>query len=248
MNLEDSINGVIQKKLSDGTIENIIATKLEKGINEAMDDLFRSYGDVRKVIKEKVASVMVPAIEGHDFSDYLIKLDTILTEIVNNTSIPDNRKILENFKTLMIEDTTKCIAASELFEQWCDYVAENVSTRNLEVYFEDGPTYEPVDCSMHIEYENGRSWSNIESAKIIFECDQDEEMNFCIPISRWKKFDGDNWDIDYKEDPTINSLRFMNDFEIILLRLKRSFCKLTIDTEDIAEEITIEAEPEASFS
>lgn len=248
MNLEESISGVIQKKLSDGTIEDIIAAKLEKGINEAMDDLFRSYGDVGKVIKEKVASVMVPAIEGHDFSDYLIKLDTILTEILNNTSIPDNRKILENFKTLMIEDTTKCIAASELFKRWCDYVAENVSTRNLEVYFEDGPTYEPVDCSMHIEYEKGYSWSSFENAKIIFECLQDEEMNFCIPISRRKKLDGDNWDIDYKEDPTINSLRFVSDFEIILLKLKRSFCKLMIDDEDIEEEIEPEAEPEASFS
>lgn len=248
MNLEQSISGVIQKKLSDGTIEDIVAFKLEKGINEAMDDLFRSYGDVGKVIKEKVASVMVPAIEGHDFSNYLIKLDTILTEIVNKTSIPDNRKILENFKTLMIEDTTKCIAASELFKRWCDYVAENVSTSNLEVCLDDEPTYELVDCSMHIEYEDERSWSNIERAKIIFECDQDEEMNFYIPISRWKKFDGDNWDIDYKEDPTINSLRFMNDFEIILLRLKRSFCKLTIDDEDSNEEVTPKAEPEVSFS
>ena len=248
MNLEESISGVIQNKLSDGTIENIIAAKLEKGINEAMNDLFRSYGDVGKVIKEKVANVMVPAIEKHDFSDYLIKLDTILTEIVNKTSIPDNRKILENFKALMIEDTKKIIASSELFERWCDYVAEHVSTNNLEVLFDDGPTYESIDCSMHIEYEDKPSWSDIERAKIILECDQDEEMNFCIPISRWKKLDGDNWDIDYKEDPTINSLRYMNDFEIILLRLKRSFCRVTIDDKEINEEVEPKAEPEASFS
>lgn len=248
MNLEESISGVIQKKLSDGTIEDIIATKLEKGINEAMDDLFRSYGDVGKVIKEKVASVMVPAIEGHDFSNYLIKLDSILTEIVNKTSIPDNRKILENFKTLMIEGTTKSITTSELFERWCDYVAENVSTMNLEVCLDDEPTYEPVDCTMRIEYEKGYSWSSIENAKIIFECDQDEDMNYCIPISRWKKLNGNKWDIDYKEDPTINSLRFINDYEITLLRLKRSFCKLSIDEENVDEEITPKAEPEASFS
>ena len=98
MNLEDSIKDVIHTKLSDGTIERIISEKLEKGINDAMDDLFRSYGDVGKVIKGKATEVLVPAIERHDFADHIVKLDTVLTEIVNSTSLVENQKLLENFK------------------------------------------------------------------------------------------------------------------------------------------------------
>lgn len=61
-------------------------------------------------VKEKVSSVMIPAIERHDFSEHLVKLDTILTEIINKTSLADNQKILKNFKELMIEDSTKEIS------------------------------------------------------------------------------------------------------------------------------------------
>lgn len=95
MNLEQSVKDVIETKLSDGTIERIISEKLEKGINEAMEDLFRGYGDVGKTIKDKVKEVMIPAIERHDFSDYIVKLDSVLTEIVNSTSLVENKTLLK---------------------------------------------------------------------------------------------------------------------------------------------------------
>ncbi len=249
MNLEDSISGVIQQKLSDGTIENIITAKLEKGINEAMEDLFRSYGDVGKVIKDKVKEVMIPAIERHDFADHIVKLDTVLTDIVNKTNLVENQKLLENFRELMIEEDKKVIKTSDLFEKWCDFVAKEVETDGLEVDACDGePTYESVNCRMEVEHIEGRSWSDIKKANIIFECEHDEDMNFIIPISRWEKFDGDKWDIDYSANPDIQSLRYMSQFEIFLLRLKRSFVKLVIDDEYFDEEVTPKAEPEVSFS
>lgn len=249
MNLEDSISGVIQQKLSDGTIENIITAKLEKGINEAMEDLFRSYGDVGKVIKDKVKEVLIPAIERHDFADHIVKLDTVLTDIVNKTNLVENQKLLENFRELMIEEDTKEIKTSDLFEKWCEFVAKEINTDGLEVDTCDGePTYESVDCRMEVDHVDGRSWSDIKKANIIFECEHDEKMNFMIPISRWEKYDGDNWSIDYSSNPDIQSLRHMSQFEVFLLRLNRSFTKIVIDDEYLDEEVTPEAEPEVSFS
>jgi len=250
MNLEESISGVIQQKLTDGTIENIIAAKFEKGINEAMDDLFRSYGDVGKVIKEKVSSVMIPAIERHDFSDHLVKLDTILTEIVNKTSLSENQRLLDNFKELMIEDNTKEISVSKLFEIWCDYVKDNVNTDELEVCTDDGePEYKPIDCSVTVEFDRTRNWSSLEKANVIFKCDQDEKMNYSIPISKWKSQEQNNWDIDYyNQELNINSLQYMGAFEVLILKLKRSSCKLHINTTDESESVTPEEVPEVSFS
>ncbi len=171
MNLEDSISGVIQQKLTDGTIENIIAAKLEKGINEAMEDLFRGYGDVGKTIKDKVKEVLIPAIEKHDFSDHIVKLDTVLTEIVNSTTLVENKTLLENFKDLMVEEDIKEIKTSDLFEKWCEFVAKEVETSGLEVNIDDGnPTYESVNCIMKVEHVNGRGWSDFEKANIVFEC------------------------------------------------------------------------------
>lgn len=249
MNLEQSVKDVIEAKLSDGTIEKIISEKLEKGINEAMEDLFRSYGDIGKTIKDKVKEVMVPAIERHDFSDYIVKLDSVLTEVVNSTALVENKTLLENFKDLMIEEDIKEIKVSTLFEKWCDFVAKEVETSGLEVNTDDGsPTYESVNCTLEVEHDNGRSWSDFKKANIVFECEHDEKMNFIVPISCWNKYDGDKWSIDYSTNPTIESLKYMNDFEIFLLKLKRSFVKLTIDDEFLSEDVEPEAEPEVSFS
>lgn len=248
MNLEESIKDVIQTKLSDGTIEKIISDKLEKGINDAMDDLFRSYGDVGKVIKEKAKEVLIPAIDRHDFTDHVVKLDSVLTEIVNTTTLVENKQLLENFKELMLEEDKKIIKSSELFERYCKYVAENVNTSNLDVNYDDGePIYESVHCIMEIEKEEGRSWSSFEKANIVFECEEDEDMNFIIPISRWQKYDENKWDIDYKSETSIDSIRYMNDFEIFITKLKRCFCKLIVDDYEEDDYVTPEAEPEVSF-
>jgi hypothetical protein len=248
MNLEDSIKDVIQKKLSDGTVENIIAEKLENGIKVAMEDLFRSYGDVGKIIKEKISEVIVPAIEKYDFSDYIVKLDTVLTDIVNSTTLVENKKLLRNFEELMLEDDRRTITASTLFGEWCNYVAKEVETNGLEVVFDDEPSYENVNVTMTVEREEGREWSSIKKANIIFECEHDENMNFLIPISKWESIDGDKWTMDLKQNPDLNSLRYLNDFEVFLLKLQRSLCKVVLDEEEIEDDISPESEPEASFS
>lgn len=247
MNLEDSVKDVIQQKLSDGTIEKIIEEKMEKGISEAMGDLFRSYGDVGEVIKKKVKEVMVPAIEKHDFSDHIVKLDTVLTEIVNSTALVENKKLLENFKELMIEDETKkVIKVSELFGEWCNYVAKEVDTDGLAVEFDDGPSYEGVDVTMVVEHGEGREWSRFENANIVFECEHDDKMNILIPISKWT---GDKkWNIGYKQEATLDNLKYLNKFEVFVLKLKRMFCELELDEEEIEESVSPESEPEASFS
>lgn len=49
MNLENSIQDVITKKMQDGTIEKLVSEKLEEGVNGALDSLFGRYGDVPTV-------------------------------------------------------------------------------------------------------------------------------------------------------------------------------------------------------
>lgn len=251
MNLEESVKDVIQQKLADGTVEKIMTEKLEKGISDVMDDLLRSYGSVGKAIKDKLKEVMIPAVEKHDFSKHIVKLDTILTDIVNQTSLLENQKLLENFKDLMLEPEIEEIKTSELFEKWFEYVAGEVNTSNLEIDYTDRVSYQTVSCKAYIEYADNRSWSIFKDANIIFECEQDKNMNFIISITTWKerdKFDKIKWDINYNSNPYLNSLRFLNKFELFLMKLNRSGVKLIIDDEEAEDDVQPEAEPEASFS
>lgn len=155
MDFEQKIMSVLNEKLNDGTVEKIIEEKLKKGISEALDNVFGYRGEAKKVIESKIQEVMVPVIEKHNFNQYMVKLDSILTEIVNSTNLADNKRILDNFQSLLKEPEYKEIKLSKFFEQYCEHVAKNVDTSNLEACCEDGePYYEHVTASMKVEHED----------------------------------------------------------------------------------------------
>lgn len=245
MNLENSIKDVISKKLEDGTIEKIVSEELEKGVTEALSNLFGSYGDATKVIEEKVKSVMVPYLESYDYSRYITKLDDVLVEILKNSTL-ENKRLLANFKDLISFKKIDKIKVSEIYEKWIDFVVKEVDTDGLEVNYDDGVSYELVEVSMEVEYEEDRSWSSFEEAKLVFECEHDEKMNFEIRISRWKE-KNKNWDINYNTLHDIKSLRHLNEFTIFLMNLSQSYAELEIDTDCENDEITPEKEPEPYF-
>ncbi|WP_458123374.1 hypothetical protein [Paenibacillus sp. Z3-2] len=248
MSLENGIKDVINTKLEDGTVEKLIGEQLEKGVLNALDNLFRSYGDVTKIIEEKVKSVMIPYLEGYDYSRYIAKLDSVLVDVLQSSAL-ENKKLLENFKELMIPEQDKTIKATELFERWMKYVAKNVETDDLDVCYEDGPpTYEYVSVSFEVDYNEERSWSDMRNAVLVFECEHDEKMNYQIRIHNWKRFDKDEWTIDYKSIHDINSLKYLDEFAIFLMKLSQNGTKLILDSDGDSDEVEPEEKPEASFS
>ena len=144
MNLENSIKDVITKSLEDGLVEKLVAEQLEKGITNALGNLFRSYGDVTEIIEKQIKSVMVPYLEKYDYSEYITKLDSVLVDVLKNTTF-ENKKMLENFRDLMVVEEKEEIKVSELFNIWTEFVAKNVDTDDLDVDFDDGPHYEYVE-------------------------------------------------------------------------------------------------------
>ncbi|MCM3208510.1 hypothetical protein [Paenibacillus illinoisensis] len=247
MSLENGIKDVINTKLEDGTVEKLIGEHLEKGVVNALDNLFRSYGDVTKIIEEKVKSVMIPYLENYDYSEYITKLDSVLVDVLKSSAL-ENKKLLENFKELIIPEQNKTIKATELFERWTQYVEKNVETDGLDVCYEDTPTYEYVTVSFEVDYNEERSWSDMRNAVLVFECEHDEKMNYQIRIHNWKRFDKDEWTIDYKSVHDINSLKYLDEFAIFLMKLSQNGTKLILDSDGYSDEVAPEAEPEASFS
>ena len=246
MNIEQSIKDVITTKLEEGIIQKLVAENLEKGINESLKNLLGHYGDITKVIEKKIKDVMIDQLSGYDYSKYIVKLDHVLVEILQNTAL-DNKKILENFKELMTsKDIPKEIKVSELFDKWCKYVEKNIDCSDLEVDTDDEPSYECVDVSFSVEEKEGCSWSSFKGATIFFECEKDEDMNIEIKLSKWK--DKENWDIDFKGNTEISSLRYLDEFKIYLIQLAQNRTKLIIDKWSDETEVQPEQEPEASWS
>lgn len=245
MTIENSIAEMLQKKLSDGSVEAIIEEKLTKCVGECMENMFRWSGPAKELIEEKLKATMVPAIEKHDFSNYTLKLDAVLTEIINTTSLQDNKTILENFKELMIEEE-KEIKLSDIFNKWCDYVEKNVETSGLDVEYDDGVSYECVSVQMEIEEVENCSKYGPDKKTVRFTCEHDENMNLQFEIYKYDfmKF----YEVSGCGMANINGLKNLNGMQIMLMKLGRSATKITIDKDFEECEIRPEAEPEPTFS
>ena len=248
MNLEERITNAVMEKMTDGTVEELVKKNVESAINKSLDDLFSWSGAGKKMIDEKVKEVIVPVIERHDFNQYIVKLDSVLTDIINQTSIAENEKILENFKALMLEPDMKVIKLSDIFKKYCEYVAHDIDTTELEACCDDGePYYEHVTAEMEVEHEE-RWFSSSEWCRVKFWCEADEKLNKELRLYRDKT--DRNWNISYEMNTfcDINSLRNLSQFDIFLMTLKRGFVDIEIDTEsEYADDIEPEETPEWSL-
>lgn len=246
---EQRIVSAVNEKLNDGTVEKMVEQYIEKAVSKSLDDIFGYGGTGKKIIQSKLDEVMVPVIENHDFNKYTVKLDSVLTEIINNTSLKDNKDILENFKRLMKEPNKEEINLSEIFEEYKSYVAKNVDTSELEAHCEDGePYYDCVTATMEVEHED-KGWfkSSFDDCTVKFTCDEDEELNAQIKL--FKKKDESQWRFRFGQDVIdINSLRYTNEFSIFIATLDRACVRIVMDTEcDFDDDIEPEEKPEWSL-
>lgn len=248
MNLEEKIQLSIKNKLEDGTVEKIITENIEKGLNECFKDLFGWSGEGRKTIETQIKSIMIPYLEKYDYSEYIIKLDHTLTNIIKETT-KDNRKILENFKTLMSVDLNiKSIKVSDLFNKWCEYVKKNVETNGLEVEYEDEVQYECVEVSYEFESIEKRNWIKQEKGRLIFECNHDENMNTVIDLKRYSDINKKNmWNFYIDDKCDLNSLRYLDEFKVYLLSLQQANVEIELDEEDCFYCIRPEKTPEPYY-
>ncbi len=237
MNLENSIKDVIAKKLEDGTVEKLVSEQLEKGVVNALDSLFRSYGDVTKVIEEKVKCVMVPYLENYDYSKYITKLDSVLVDVLKNSAL-DNKKLLDNFKTLMVgESIPEEIKMSDIFKKWCEYCENNVDKSELDLDYEGGC----INVSFSVE-DVSNDWSSYKTLMVTFECEEDEDLRFEFSIQTWRKNENEKYSSNYKRPCELNSLRYLNDFDMLLLQVSQGYENIVLDSDGDSDEIFIEYE------
>ncbi|WP_242291475.1 hypothetical protein [Bacillus cereus group sp. BfR-BA-01356] len=198
------------------------------------------------MIEEKVKSVMVPYLENYDYSNYITKLDSVLVDILKSSAL-ENKQLLSNFQELMIPAAEKTIKVTDLFEKWKEHVEQNVETDGLEVDYDDEPTYEYVDVRFEVAEDDDRDWSSFKYATLVFECDHDEKMNFAIRLSKWKSRSSEGWDMQYDNVPDLKSLRNLNSFELLLMKMNQDRTQIILDEIDDSDSIIPEERPELSY-
>lgn len=247
--MKEELLKIAQESLSSEEVTAIVKEKFMNALGSAIEDAFR-WGEAKRAVENKVKEVMVPYIENYDFSEYLPKLDSVLTEIVNSDFCIGNKKILENFERLMLAPEQKEIKITDLFKAWVKQCEKDIDTDGLDIDYDDGVSYQSVDCEMRFELEDKPSWSSFQRAVITFENEHDEKLNVEIPVSKHIRSDGkeEPYTLSVYKDIMISSLRNLSEFDVLILRLSRAGTAIIIDKEYYESYIQPEKEPEASFS
>lgn len=249
-NFDEDIKRITEEVLSDGTVEEIIRTKIVKGFESAINDAFK-WGDLEKAIKERVKTVLVPFIETYNMDDYLVKMDTILTEIVKQSALVDNKELLEHFQFMMAVPEEKEIKLSELFKQYKKFVARNVETTGRHASFESGePEYDPIEVEFCFKEEEGRRWSYFRYATVDFmvdEEDQEDELYRTIRLTRYVNDRKEGWEIRTDTHPDIYSLRYMDEFDLLLSKLQKADVRVIIDDEEDSDSVYPDEKPELTL-
>ena len=150
----------------------------------------------------------------------------------------------------MMEPEQKEIKLTDLFKAWIKQCERDIDTDDLDIDYDDGVSYQSVECEMRFELEDKPSWSSTQRAVITFENEHDEKLNVEIPVSKWILASGkeEPYTLSAYKDLTISSLRNLSEFEVLLLRLSRAGTAIIIDKEYDDSYIQPEKQPEASFS
>lgn len=250
-NFDEDIKRITDEIMQDGTIEKVLREKVEKGFLDAIDSAFR-FGKLKDAIENRVKEILVPYIESYDMSAYIIKLDTVLTDIVNQTSLQDNAKLLENFKKLMIEPGIEFVSLEDIFEEYKKYVSKNMETSGRSVEYDVEPYYEPIGVTAEIVKEDERPWENFEYAVLelaVDEEEQQENLNFSIRLSRWESVykEKKGYGLVYDVAPSIRGMRQLDDFEIYILRLARAGVRLLDDKLYDEDLVVADNKPEMTY-
>ena len=240
---EERIAKAVTDKLNDGTVEELVSDAVTKALKSSIEEQLSWRGDARNVIDEKVKEVMTPAIERVSLDDYVVKLDAVLTEIINSTNLVDNKEILGNFKSLMAEPDKDVISLEDVFEKYKEYVSKNIDTSDLEAFTDDEPRYQNVTAEVDVDIRD-----NIFERRfcdLVFKCEEDEKLTKEIHLyeSKSNRFHITG----FKSELDINSLRYVDEFDIFMMRLDRAFCDITDIMEMYDDGVEVEAEPEASW-
>ena len=247
--ISDIISDILEK---DNLFRKTLEENLKKQITEAIEDSFK-WGDVNKIIKEKIKSVMVPAIEKYNFEKYITGLDQTLSSLITS-EFTDNNKILSNFKREMSASSIDNLSLDNMFNEYKRYIAENIETtgRTVSEDFSEGPEYEPVETIMSIErIESSYTSSSKERYNITFHIEDEDvrdpdEYAVEIELYRYSFDKPDQYRIISMIDKS--SLRQMSDFEAYVAGICSAGITITMTSErELSESVTPDEKPEATY-
>lgn len=247
--LNDEILEIAKEALDSEKLDEVFREKIQQSFTDAFERALQ-WGPVKDTIKKRLDEVLVPCIEQYDMGKYVVKLEEILEQLINESVVADNRNLLINFKRIMSTPRNGQISLDEVFKEYCNMVAVFVDTDDLEVDLDDDPSYKSVHvCATIEEPDRPYTFYSSPDEKIVYFHPEDLEQDHLCYALRLRKYDWQKgYSMFFDAEPTLPGLTNLNSFECYLLALSKANVELTGCDQDLDDYVTPDAAPEATWS
>lgn len=248
--MKDLFSKVFEEKMQDGTVEKIVSEKLDKAIQDAIDNQFSWNSDCRKLLDGKIKEAMLPCLETHDWNKFLPKLDIVLTQIANQCRTHEYKNIVKNFEKLNnpMFSEKQVLSLEDLGKIYAKYASKEVDASKLGIDYDDGVNYQDLTINIFFEEMERPKWSRMDIGTITFECEEDEDLNFGFEVEKWGR--SEKWEMSRSSlRADIRSIANMSELQLMVENLCYADCRLDLENDSYTyDAVEVEAEPEASFN
>lgn len=252
MTTQETFNEEIIRIAGDVLESGELEKKLQGYMLKAFEDAFESslsYGKVRDAIRSRVEEILVPYIERYDMGAYVVKLDAILTELLEDGAVGANRRVLENFRAMTLAPQNGTIALKDIFDAYKRHVAEHVDTSELEIDYDDEPSYSCVEVAAEFVPDDRPRWVSSETkyATLYLHPVEHEQEDLCFSLHLTKYSWNKGWMMRLDKERDVKSLANMNRFECYLMALCQGHVNLVDAADDLEDYVEPDAKPEATY-
>ncbi len=148
--IQEAIDKLIQEKLP-----AMVAAKAEKLLNELLGDIFRSYSDMGKQIKEKIEKQLDINLQQFELADYNVIVSKAINErlagLVNEDAIKPIMSLVQDAVGFMEKKTIKLSEIWEMIKQASMDEDESEMDGQLSFYAEKNHEHDWVDVCFDID-------------------------------------------------------------------------------------------------
>lgn len=229
--------------MSNGTIEKIIADKIDDMVKEICDKQMRWDGVAKKAMEEKLAPIILQAVENSDLSDMVTKITMLVNAGLRDSELENYHDALKSVKSLF--DANKSISAvrekktvklSEIFEKYKEYLnyIYDKSDFDSDEIEDDGESMTAtIECSIRVAPEDGYfAWRK---PGYVVELSTDKSDDKKYGDLRFKL----NWNYDATKlhvwgdfrSMSLGDIRHCPEFILYLAALEREWTTVEVDIE-----------------
>lgn len=239
--MQELISKVFEDKMNDGSIEKIVADKINEMVTRICADQMGYGGAAKKAMEEKISPLIMQAVERCDLSSMVDKITIILNASLRSSDLEEYEKVLDGVRNLFGTNEAvkpvyekRTVKMSDIFKEYQKYledVFDKDDFKENEIEYDEG-RYAPIECKMVVSPDEDELFS---------------KRGYVVELSTDKSDDQKSGDIRFKlrwnyngtelyvradlRDLTISDLRYCPAFILYLSCIERGWVRVEVDTE-----------------